>query len=181
MNNELHVVLGASGGVGRVVATIGRASNYFGPYANRMWPGIDFRAAANGGKMQIIGKPEALHTYTYVYDFAEGLITLGARDEAFGEIWHIPSAPTITTGEFIDLMYEKLGHEPNVQVGPKLILTIMSWFNPDIRPALEVFYQFDRPFVVDHTKFERSFGAQPTPHRQAIKATVDWLNQERAK
>lgn len=35
-----------------------------------------------------------------------------------------------------------------------------------------VFYQFDRPFVVDHGKFERAFGARPTRHREAIKATV---------
>lgn len=41
---------------GRVRAAIGRASNYFGPYAPRMWPGIDFKAAVAGEKMQIIGK-----------------------------------------------------------------------------------------------------------------------------
>ena len=130
--------------------------------------------------MQLIGKREPLHTYTYVYDFADGLITLGAHDEALGEIWHLPSAPTITTGAFIDMMYAEIGRQPNVQLGPKPILTVMSWFNPQLKPALEVFYQFDRPFVVDHSKFERAFGAQPTPHRQAIKATVDWLQDEQA-
>lgn len=165
---------------GRISATIGRASNYFGPHACRMWPGIDFKAAIKNEKMQIIGKKEPLHTYTYVYDFADGLITLGEREQALGEIWHLPSAPTITTQQFLDMLYAQTGTSPNVQVGPKAILRIMSLFNADIRPALEVFYQFDRPFVVDHSKFERAFGANPTPHKEAIGRTVQWARNDLA-
>jgi nucleoside-diphosphate-sugar epimerase len=163
---------------GRLPAAIGRASNYFGPHAPRMWPGIDFNIAFAGEKMQIIGKKDPLHTYTYVYDFADGLITLAERDEALGEIWHIPSAPTNTTGQFLDLMYAEIGAEPNVQLGPKPILTIMSWFNADMKPALEVFYQFDRPFVLDHSKYEKAFGAQPTAHTEAIQQTVSWVKEK---
>lgn len=165
---------------GRVAAAIGRASNYFGPHAPRLWPGIDFNAANAGDKMQIIGRKEPLHTYTYVHDFADGLITLGERAEALGEVWHIPSAPTITTQEFLDMIYAQTGTTPNVQVGPKAILTIMSWFNPQIKPALEVFYQFDHPFVIDHSKYERAFGANPTAHDEAIRQTVNWVKQEQA-
>ena len=165
---------------GRIQATIGRASNYFGPHACRMWPGIDFKVAVKDEKMQIIGKKEPLHTYTYVYDFADGLITLGERDEALGEIWHIPSAPTITTQQFLDMVYAETGTAQNVQVGPKPILTIMSWFNSVMRPALEVFYQFDRPFVIDHSKFASTFGASPTPHKEAIAQTVAWVRQDLA-
>ena len=166
---------------GRVAAAIGRASNYFGPHACRMWPGIDFKVAARDERMQIIGKKDPLHTYTYVYDFADGLITLGEREEALGEIWHIPSAPTITTQAFLDLLYEETGTEPNVQVGPKPILTIMSWFNAEMKPALEVFYQFDRPFVIDHSKYEKIFGANPTPHKEAIAQTVSWTKTDTAR
>ena len=163
---------------GRIQATIGRASNYFGPHACRMWPGIDFRVAVQNEKMQIIGKKEPLHTYTYVYDFADGLITLGERDEALGEIWHIPSSPTITTQQFLNMVYDQTGTTQNVQVGPKPILTIMSWFNAQMKPALEVFYQFDRPFVIDHSKYEKAFGAQTTSHKEAIAATVRWVEED---
>lgn len=165
---------------GRIKAAVGRASNYFGPNACRMWPGIDFRVAVKEEKMQIIGKKEPLHTYTYVYDFADGLITLGEREEALGEIWHIPSAPTISTQQFLDMLYAETGTAPNVQVGPKPILTVMSWFNAAIRPALEVYYQFDRPFVIDHGKYEAAFGSNPTPHKEAIAQTVAWVRQDLA-
>ena len=163
---------------GRIRATIGRASNYFGPHACRMWPGIDFKDAVKDQKMQIIGKKEPLHTYTYVYDFADGLITLGEQEKALGEVWHIPSAQTITTQQFLDMVYEETNTAQNVQVGPKPIITMMSWFNPSMRPAVEVFYQFDRPFVIDHSKYENAFGANPTPHAQAIAETVAWVRQD---
>jgi nucleoside-diphosphate-sugar epimerase len=165
-------------GDGRIQATIGRASNYFGPHACRMWPGIDFKVAIADEKMQIIGKKEPLHTYTYVYDFADGLITLGESDEALGEIWHIPSAQTVTTQEFIDMVYAETGTVENVQVGPKPILTMMSWFNPQMKPALEVYYQFDRPFIIDHSKYENAFGAITTSHKEAIAQTVSWARQD---
>lgn len=165
---------------GRIQATIGRASNYFGPHACRLWPGIDFRAAVEDRKMQIIGKTAPLHTYTYVYDFADGLITLGRDEQALGEIWHLPSADTVTTRQFLDLIYAETGTTPNIQVGPKPIIRVMSWFNAAMKPALEVFYQFDRPFVIDHGKFSLAFGATPTPHEEAIAATVAWVRQDPA-
>jgi hypothetical protein len=78
------------------------------------------------------------------------------------------------------MMYAEIRTLPNVQLGPKPILTIMSWFNPDMKPALEVFYQFDRPFVLDHSKYKRAFGAQPTAHKEAIRQTVSWVKEEQA-
>jgi len=181
--SELHVVLGGSGGVGRAVVTRlaqqgkpVRAVNRSGQIDDL----IDFKVAIAAEKMQIIGKKEPLHTYTYVYDFAGGLITLGEQDQALGEIWHIPSAPTVTTQQFLDMMYAETGTEENIQVGPKPILTVMSWFNPQMKPALEVFYQFDRPFIVDHSKYEKAFGATPTSHKEAIAQTVNWARQDLA-
>ena len=35
-------------------------------------------------------------------------------------------------------------------------------------------YEFEKPFVVDSSKFERAFGVVATPIVDAIKATVVW-------
>jgi nucleoside-diphosphate-sugar epimerase len=35
-------------------------------------------------------------------------------------------------------------------------------------------YEFEKPLVVDSSKFERAFGVQATPMADAIKATVAW-------
>ena len=37
-----------------------------------------------------------------------------------------------------------------------------------------VLYQFEQPFVLDHSKYQRAFGNQSTPHRKAIRRTLGW-------
>jgi len=95
---------------GKVRATIGRASNFYGPGVTDsvMGEGV-FAAALNGKPAQILGDPDALHTYTFIDDFAKGLITLGAREEALGETWHIPSAETLTARQFVEAVFAEVG------------------------------------------------------------------------
>jgi hypothetical protein len=38
-------------------------------------------------------------------------------------------------------------------------------------------YEFEEPFVVDHSDFERAFGMSATPLRQAIGETVRWYRR----
>ena len=77
---------------GRVQVAVGRSSNYFGPNAGRSYAGdgIFYNALAQKPAM-VIGDVDTPHTYTYVDDFADGLITLATRDEALGQIWHARS------------------------------------------------------------------------------------------
>jgi hypothetical protein len=39
---------------------------------------------------------------------------------------------------------------------------------------VEMAYEFEKPFVVDSSKFEQAFGMKATPIQEAIKATVAW-------
>ena len=45
-------------------------------------------------------------------------------------------------------------------------------FSPRAREAVEVLYQFERPFIMDASKFEHTFGATVTPHREAVRQIV---------
>jgi nucleoside-diphosphate-sugar epimerase len=117
------------------------------------------------------------HTYTYIEDFGRGLVTLGERDEALGEVWHIPNAETLTTRQFLELVFEEAGTSFKVRVMPKLMLSVLALFVPALREMKELLYEFEETFIVDHGKFERAFGANPTPHREAIRQTLDWFRQ----
>ena len=113
---------------GRVRAAIGRSSNYYGPNAGRSYAGDNiFYNALSGKSASVIGDVDTLHTYTYVDDFANGLITLSERDEALGEVWHVPAAETITTRQFIEMAYTESGVEPKIMAGTLIPLTVMSW------------------------------------------------------
>jgi hypothetical protein len=46
-----------------------------------------------------------------------------------------------------------------------------------MREINEMAYEFEQPFVVDHSKFERAFGNTATPARDAVRQTLDWFRQ----
>jgi nucleoside-diphosphate-sugar epimerase len=50
----------------------------------------------------------------------------------------------------------------------------VSTVSRELRELRETSYQFEEPFVVDHSKFEAAFGADPTSHETAIDRTLDW-------
>ena len=162
---------------GRIRGVIGRASNYFGPNAPVMWPGINFQDALAGNKASVIGDVDMVHTYTYVDDFANGLITLAEHDSALGEVWHVPSAENITTRQFLEKVYQAAGTELNIQSASRFILGLLGLFNPTMRKAQDVYYQFDRPFILDYAKYKEAFGADPTPHDEAIDNTLAYFRQ----
>ncbi len=164
---------------GRVRTTVGRASNYFGPSARRSFAGDNiFDNALRGKAASVIGNVDMPHTYTFVDDFANGLITLGEREEALGKVWHVESAETVTTRQFIEMVYGEVGAKPKIMAGNRSVLTVMALFSSKIKSALQVLHQFDRPFIIDHSKFEKTFGENHTPHQEAIRRTVAWYRDE---
>lgn len=160
---------------GKVRAAIGRASNYYGPGALQSVVGERvFYPILAGHKVSMLGDLDAPHTYTYIDDFAEGLVTLGERDEALGEVWHIPSAPTLTTREFLILAFEEAGMSPKLGTVPGALIRLLGLFDRNMREVAEMLYEFEEPFVVDHSKYELCFGNQSTPHRIALGRALDW-------
>ena len=172
---QLAETLLAADRQGKVRATVGRASDFYGPHArtSKAGDGI-FLRALQGKPARVLGDPDAPHTYTFIDDFAEALATLGRRDEALGKVWHVPSAPPLTTREFVDLVHEALDTTPRLTVAPRLAIRLMAAVNPTMRAVDEALYQSEAPWIVDHHKFAQAFGASPTPHRHAIRRTLDW-------
>ena len=172
---QLAETLLAAHRAGTVQATIGRASDFFGPRVRVSAMGERvFPAVLSGRPAQVLPDPDTPHTYTFVGDVAAALRTLGDHDAALGQVWHVPSAETLTTRRFVELVFEQAGQPPRLRVAPRLAFTALGLVNPTMRAVKERLYQTDQPWVVDHSKFERAFGAAPTPHPEAIKQTLSW-------
>jgi nucleoside-diphosphate-sugar epimerase len=166
---------------GKLRAVIGRGSDFFGPRALNSTVGVRVFGRMVSGKLaHVLGNPDVPHTVIFIDDFARALITLGSHDDAFGEAWHVPSAETVTVRRFIELIAEQTRGPVRLRPTPSWLLAVVGLFNPDARAVREVLYQSESPWVVDHTKFERAFGATPTPHPQAIAATLDWFRARQA-
>lgn len=166
---------------GRLPVTIVRGSDYFGPRGLKAVLGEMAVLPALAGKTaQLIGDLDQAHTYTYIPDFGGTLALLGQRSEGDGQVWHVPNAETLTTRQMMGLFFAEFG-QPAKMVGlSRLMLRMGGILIPAARELVEMFHQFDRPFVVDGTKFERTFGFRATPLRQAVAETVAWFRQQAA-
>jgi len=161
---------------GKVRAAIGRGSDFFGPWAlgsshgeRVFYPALMGKTASFGGKLDLP------HTATYIGDFGKALVLLGERDEALGQAWHVPSdRPQITQRQFAELLYRETGHPVKASGVSKPMMALAGLFIPGARESVEMLYEFEKPFVVDSSKFEQMFGVKATPIEEAIRVTVDW-------
>ena len=173
---EMTEALFAAHRSGKVRAASARGSDFYGPFVLESAVGERvFEPALQGKKAQFLGKLDLPHTYTFIDDFGEAMALLGEREEALGEAWHVPSdRPRITQREFGELIFEEVGLPPQIgSMGP-LMMRIGGLFVPEAREMVEMMYEFEKPFVVDSSKFERAFDVRGTPLREALGRTVDW-------
>ena len=159
---------------GRINVTVGRAPDYYGPHAiNAAMGERVFEPALNGGTAMVLGNPDVKHTYIFNEDFARGLIILGEKDEALGEVWHIPSAETLTTRQFLNLISEVAGTKLKIRSASKFLVSMLGIFSPIMRELKEMMYEWENDYVVDYSKFMNTFEFETTPHRVAIRKTLD--------
>ncbi len=160
---------------GTVRVSVGRASDFFGPgvldsvVGDRVFP-----AALRGRKASVFGNLDLPHTYTFIDDFGEALVRLSEHDQALGQVWHVPNAETVTTRAFIDMIFAEAGHPSLMSGMGKTMLRLGGLFIPPAREMVEMMYEFEKPFVVDHGKYAKMFGNHATPLREAIRQTLAW-------
>jgi len=161
---------------GKVQVAIGRGSDFFGPWVLDSSHGSRVFSPAMAGKAaSFAGNLDVPHTATFIGDFGRALVVLGERQEALGRAWHVPSdRPTITQREFAGMIFEQVGTEPRVSSVSKGMMRMAGLFIPGARETVEMMYEFEKPFVVDSSRFEATFGVGATPLAQAIAATLDW-------
>jgi len=166
---------------GGLLAVIGRSADLYGPGAlnssfNSTLGARHFPPLLSGRPVSVVGDIDAPHTYAYVDDVVRGLLTIGRADGVSGEVFHLPAAPTLSHRELLTIAFELAGHRPRIR-GSKIsgyVVRVVGRFQADVGEVAELLYQFERPLVVSHRKFEQAFGATPTPHRDALAATLDW-------
>ncbi len=166
----------------KIKATMGRASDFYGPEViNAALGAMFFEPALSGKPVNLIGNISQPHTFTYIKDFAKALVILGESEEAFGKAWHVPSAETISTKELVQIIEDKMGKKIKVRVAGKFLISMLGLFNPMVREVKEMMYTWEEPYIVDHSQFEKVFSSVITPHEKAIEETIDWFKNEYKK
>jgi nucleoside-diphosphate-sugar epimerase len=158
---------------GRVRMVAGRASDFFGPGVEGSVVGARFFRAVKAGKAaEITGDPELLHTYTYVKDFGEALVRLSETPSTWGRAWHVPNSPTVSTRAFAERAAAIAGTTPRLRrLGPWK-LRMIGVLVPAVREMVEMQYEFEQDWLVDHSAYAVLFGDHATPLADALAATL---------
>ncbi|MGZ8804557.1 MAG: NAD-dependent epimerase/dehydratase family protein [Microbacterium sp.] len=159
---------------GRLRVAISRASTYFGPGHDQSSKGI-FDNALRGKPMQFIGGVDMPHSYSYLPDAARAMVLLGARETGWGSAWISPVQSALVCREFAARVWSAAGQsgKPRISVMRRGMLRAVGLFVPIVRELPEMLYEYEKPFVVDSSRFERAFGVAPTPSGEAIAATLE--------
>ena len=126
-----------------------------------------------GRPVSLIGSVDEPHSWTYPTDVARLLISVAVDERAWGKAWHVPTNPPRTQRQVMNDLADAAGvqHVRVSQLSP-VITRILGVFNPAIRELEETAYQRDRPFVIDDTAARTTFGIDPTPWEEIMRAVI---------
>jgi nucleoside-diphosphate-sugar epimerase len=154
---------------GNVQATIARAADFYGAESmNSFLDSMVLSKYAEGEKAMWLGKPDTLHSFTYVPDAGKAMYLLGQHPEADNQIWHLPTAPALRGKQFVEIAAGIFNTKPRYMAVNKLMLQLMGLFNKLIKDSVEMYYQYDHDYIFDSAKFEKAFNVKPTTYQEGI-------------
>lgn len=159
-----------------------RASDFYGPDTPTSVVSAYGVAPLLAGKSALIPyNCDFPHDYAYVPDYARAIVTLvDAPDDAYGQAWNVPNAPTRTLRNLLALAAEIAGVPLRVRVVPSWAQPILGLVAPPVYELVEMRFQTDRPYLVDASKFIARFGWSATPFEQGLAETVAFYRAAQA-
>jgi nucleoside-diphosphate-sugar epimerase len=161
---------------GEVNALIARCADFYGAGKQKtsVLTQTVFQRLAVGKSAQWLLSGDYKHSFTYTPDASRGIAMLGNTEDAYGDVWHLPTTSEPMTGnQWIEAIAREFGVEAKVQIVTNSLMTMMGLFVPALREVKETAYQYDRDYDFISDKFNKRFNFVPTPYLQGIKAIVD--------
>jgi len=152
---------------GKVTAIIARSADFYGPHS----AGASFfhrlitKNIVAGKSPQWLINAHLPHSLTYTSDIAKALYLLAKDATSFNQTWHLPTASPALTGQELALI---AGSTKPVSVLHKWMLKILGIFIPVLKENIEMVYQYEQPYHLDSSKFQRKFNFTPTSYRVGI-------------
>lgn len=161
---------------GEITALIARSADFYGPSIQNtsMLTETVFKPLSSGKKANWMSSVDYKHSFTYTPDAGKATAILGNTEDAYNQVWHLPTAANPLTGkEWIDKIANELGVKPRFQAAPKFLIRILGLFVPIMREMPEMMYQYDRDYDFNSSKFEKRFDFTPTSYEVGIKEIVN--------
>ena len=161
---------------GNVQTLIARSADFYGPGTGRngILNEMLIKPIVAGKSAQWLLDPHKIHSFTFTPDATRATAFLGQQEEAYGEVWHLPTAsPPFTAQQYAE-MIAQLSHRKAQRIKPinKKALSILGFFVPVLKELKEMSYQYDRDYLFDSSKIESRFGLLPTAYLDGLKEVL---------
>jgi nucleoside-diphosphate-sugar epimerase len=155
---------------GRVRVTEARASDYVGYEVNSVLAEMVLKFTAKGKTAYAYGDPDAPHSWSNVDDTAATLVAIAVDERAWGKAWLVPTPAPISARAAAQRANELIGADPAKVVRvPYAFLWTMGLFSKLMKELRATYYQFAKPFTIDSSATERTFGLKPTPLDDSLR------------
>ena len=159
----------------KISALIARSADFYGPGISKtsILTETVFSPLSKGKKASWLSSDKFKHSFTYTPDAGRATALLGNSEDAYNQVWHLPTASNPLTGkEWIEAIATEIGVEPKYNVAGKFIVRALGLFIPIMKELPEMMYQYDRDYVFNSDKFGEHFNLKPTPYFEGIKEVV---------
>ncbi|MCW3466577.1 NAD-dependent epimerase/dehydratase family protein [Chitinophaga nivalis] len=161
---------------GNLTAMIARSADFYGPGAEKtgFLNLLIIEKFKKGSTAMWLGKDDVTHSYTFTPDAGKGLYLLAQDDNAWNQVWHLPTANPAPDGRgYIQMIAQQMGVAPKYNKLGGFMLSVAGLFDTTIRELKEMLYQNNEPYIFNSTKFEQHFGIQPVSYEEGIRLTLE--------
>ena len=159
---------------GKLMALIARSADFYGPGNEKSFiTEVVYKNLKKGKTANWFIDADKKHSFTYTPDAAKATALLGNTDDAYNQVWHLPTDRNTLTGrEFIELFSKEMNAANKVFVMPLWLIKVVGIFIPIMKEMPEMMYQYARDYFFDSSKFEKRFNFKPTSYKEGVKFTV---------
>ncbi len=160
---------------GNIQAMIVRAADFYGPGAKLsvLHESIINRVKA-GKTAQWLYSGDKRHSFTYIPDAAKATAFLAQQNDAWNQIWHLPTSKEYPSAqEAVNILSKLLNTKSKLQVLPAFMVNIVGIFIPILKEIKELRYQLDQDYCFDSSKIEKAYGLKAIGFEEGLKKCLE--------
>jgi nucleoside-diphosphate-sugar epimerase len=159
---------------GKLMALIARSADFYGPGNEKSFvTEVVYKNIKKGKSANWFLDADKKHSFTFTPDAAKATAMLGNTNDAYNQVWHLPTDKNTLTGrELIELFSKEMDSKTKISVLPLWLLKVLGIFIPLMKEMPEMMYQYNRDYFFDSSKFEKRFSFKTTTYQEGVKLTV---------
>jgi nucleoside-diphosphate-sugar epimerase len=174
MRKEQEDLLLEAQAAGKIVATVLRLPDFYGPNVEKSFLDGLFKAAARGGTANMLGPIDTPHEFVFVPDVGPVVTALAERPEAYGRIWHLAGAGVVTQRDLAERVFKMAGRKPKLRVAGKNMLRVLGLFDPIMRELVEMNYLLTNPVLLDDSALRGLLGeVRKTSYDEGLRLSLE--------